>query len=654
MLATAATEEQNVHGVNLGKGWQRAALGVRGLDGVGGWAYLRAEMSQAPDSSRPLLSAVIIAFNEEANIGRCLDSLVGVVDEVLVVDSGSTDATVDLAQARGARVLYHAFEGHIQQKNWAWEQSQSEWILSLDADEALDDELREAVAGWRRDAALRQSAEGFVFNRLTQYCGHWVRHSGWYPDRKLRLWRRDWGAWGGENPHDRLILRPEGRVRRLPGDLLHYSYGSIEDHLRQLAYFSDIAAVAHVGRGGDAYGWGMRVLKAGFQWTKNWVLRGGWRDGWAGWQIARYSALATWEKYRKISDLLKVRRLGVERVHRVLVCRTDGLGDVVLSLPIARWLKENTEVEVTYCVAPYAADVAAACPDVDHVVRWEGERTIWVGRYDLAVVAFPDKEVVRALVREGIPVRVGTWRRRHTWRALTHGSWRSRKRSGWHEAWHGLELLESVRLVPGLAKPGRALPAPERMRGAGWVRLEAGELPVGAEQFFREGLRRVVLHPGSHGSAGNWDLERYRALADAMCCRGWDVLVTGTAKEREGMGALFFEAKSRPEQGQILDATGLFSVEGLMAVLARVDFVVAASTGPLHLAAALGTPVVGLYGDWAPVWPERWHPLGPHAQWKVTGGHTPTGGLDIPVEDVLNAIDGVDGLNGPRQDGGGR
>ncbi|MEY5043473.1 MAG: hypothetical protein RJA19_700 [Bacteroidota bacterium] len=598
-------------------------------------------MSRASESPRPLLCAVIIAFNEEANIGRCLDSLVGVVDEVWVVDSGSTDATVELARARGAHVLYHPFEGHIEQKNWAWEQSTAEWILSLDADEALDDRLRASILSWRGDEVLRNSAEGIVFNRLTEYCGHWVRHSGWYPDRKLRLWRRGWGAWGGENPHDRLMLRPEGRVARLSGDLLHYSYASIDDHLRQLAYFSDIAAVAHVARGGVAYGWGIRILKAGFQWTKNWVLRGGWRDGWAGWQIARYSALATWEKYRKIKDLDGVRRSGVERVKRVLVCRTDGLGDVLLSLPIARWLKENTEVEVSFCVAPYAVDVAAACPDVDHVVPWTGEGAAWGGRYDLAVVAFPDKSVVRALREAGIPIRVGTWRRLHTWGSLTHGSWRSRKKSGWHEAWHGLELLESVRLAPGMARPGKALPDPGAVQGAGWVRLNAGALPEGVADLFQPGRKRVVLHPGSHGSAGNWDLERYRALADALISRGWDVLVTGTAREREGMGLLFSEEETAPGHGTVVDVTGRLTVAGLIALLARVDAVVAASTGPLHLAAALGTPVVGLYGDWAPVWPERWHPLGPHAHWKVTGIHTASGGLDIPVADVLQAVEAI-------------
>ena len=141
----------------------------------------------------PSLSAVIIAFNEEHNLPRCLDSLEGIADEVLVVDSGSTDRTVSLAEERGARVLTHAFEGHIQQKNWAADQAAGEWLLSLDADEALSPELAASIRAWRADASAA-SVNGFRMNRLTSYCGEWVRHGGWYPDTKLRLWKAGHGA----------------------------------------------------------------------------------------------------------------------------------------------------------------------------------------------------------------------------------------------------------------------------------------------------------------------------------------------------------------------------------------------------------------------------------------------------------------------------
>ena len=136
---------------------------------------------------------------------HCLDSLEGIADEVLVVDSGSTDRTVALAEERGARVLNHAFEGHIEQKNWAAAQATGEWLLSLDADEALSPELAASIRAWRADASAA-AVNGFRMNRLTSYCGEWVRHGGWYPDTKLRLWKAGHAQWTGENPHDRLDM----------------------------------------------------------------------------------------------------------------------------------------------------------------------------------------------------------------------------------------------------------------------------------------------------------------------------------------------------------------------------------------------------------------------------------------------------------------
>ncbi|MEZ4917990.1 MAG: glycosyltransferase family 2 protein [Saprospiraceae bacterium] len=127
------------------------------------------------------LSAVIITYNEERNIGRCLDSLEGVADEIVVVDSFSSDQTEAICQAKGARFIPHAFEGHIQQKNYALDQANHALVLSLDADEALSDELRASVLA----AKSSLDFSGYFMNRLTNYCGTWVHHSGWYPDRKL-------------------------------------------------------------------------------------------------------------------------------------------------------------------------------------------------------------------------------------------------------------------------------------------------------------------------------------------------------------------------------------------------------------------------------------------------------------------------------------
>src|SRR3954465_7519353 len=148
------------------------------------------------------LSAVIITFNEEKNIARCLDSLIGIVDDVVVIDSFSTDKTEEICKSKGVRFIQHVFEGHIQQKNWAITQAKFPHILSLDADEALDETLKQSILllknNWQKD--------GYYMNRLTNYCGKWIRHCGWYPDKKLRLWDSRKGHWTGTNPHDKYEL----------------------------------------------------------------------------------------------------------------------------------------------------------------------------------------------------------------------------------------------------------------------------------------------------------------------------------------------------------------------------------------------------------------------------------------------------------------
>ncbi|MEY3398517.1 MAG: hypothetical protein RL220_1111 [Bacteroidota bacterium] len=244
------------------------------------------------------LSAAIITFNEEHNIGRCIESLKGVADEIVVVDSFSTDRTQEICEKAGARFIRNPFEGHIQQKNFALNQCTGDWILSLDADEALDDPLRESI----RMAIADETAEGFRMNRLTYYCGHWVKHCGWYPDTKLRLVRKGRAEWRGVNPHDRLDLISGADSGFLIGDILHYSYYTREDHLRQIEYFSGIASKELFQRG-KKISLVMMVVKVIAQFLKSYVFKLGFLDGMTGWNISRLSAFATWRKYTMLRNL---------------------------------------------------------------------------------------------------------------------------------------------------------------------------------------------------------------------------------------------------------------------------------------------------------------------------------------------------------------
>jgi glycosyltransferase involved in cell wall biosynthesis len=254
-------------------------------------------LTKPPYSPPTLLkiSAAIITKNEERNIGRCIDSLKGIASEIVVVDSFSTDGTRSICERAGVRFIEHPFEGHIQQKNFALDQCQNDWVLSLDADEALSEELRSSLL------MLNESPEisGYSMSRLTNYCGKWVYHCGWYPDTKVRLVKRTYARWTGVNPHDRLDLTNGSEAASLNGNILHYSYYSREDHLRQIEYFSEIASreLFVIGR---RTSWIMIVLKVVAQFIKTYIIKLGFLDGRTGWIIAQLSAYATYRKYYKL------------------------------------------------------------------------------------------------------------------------------------------------------------------------------------------------------------------------------------------------------------------------------------------------------------------------------------------------------------------
>lgn len=247
------------------------------------------------------LSAVIITFNEEKNIERCLTSLQGVVDEIIVVDSFSTDQTEAICKKFEVKFILHKFDGHIQQKNWAKDQANNDFILSLDADEALSDDLKESIKQVKQRGFDR---DGYSMNRLTNYCGKWIRHTAWYPDVKLRLFNRTRGTWGGTNPHDEFLLIKEGSKEHLKGDLLHYSFYTTEEHLIQIAKFSTIGAKALHAKGTRS-NWLKIVVKPIARFLKNYIVRSGFLDGKEGFAISKYSAYANYLKYQKLLKLQK-------------------------------------------------------------------------------------------------------------------------------------------------------------------------------------------------------------------------------------------------------------------------------------------------------------------------------------------------------------
>jgi glycosyltransferase involved in cell wall biosynthesis len=223
------------------------------------------------------ISACIITFNEADRIGDCLASL-AFCDEVVVVDSHSTDATRAIAASLGARVMARPFDGFRSQKQFAIEQATHDWVLCLDADERVSAELRAAIEAER--ARGFTTAAGYRFARLSEYFGKFLRHGNAYPDRVLRLFDRRRGGWRGTREvHEAASV--EGEVRTLRGDLIHYPYRSLEQQLTKTQRYARMMAEHDFARGKRAT-LGKLVLAPAWRFWRGYVLRGGFRDGWHG------------------------------------------------------------------------------------------------------------------------------------------------------------------------------------------------------------------------------------------------------------------------------------------------------------------------------------------------------------------------------------
>jgi glycosyltransferase involved in cell wall biosynthesis len=252
------------------------------------------------------ITAVIITHNEADRLPEALASLDGVCDEILVVDSYSTDETLAVARAQGARVVQHVFSDYSAQKNFANSLASCSWILSLDADERLSPLLVKEIRALKSIYEL--AASGFSFSRKTWYLGRFVTHSGWYPDRKVRLFARNKARWEGQ-VHERLVL--DGPVENLTGDLLHYTYRGIADHVARLNRYSTFLAQTIRTRSR------MRLLFKAmvspfFTFLRHYVLKAGFLDGFAGLVIALISSYGTALKYLKAYELV----MGTEQSER--------------------------------------------------------------------------------------------------------------------------------------------------------------------------------------------------------------------------------------------------------------------------------------------------------------------------------------------------
>ena len=243
------------------------------------------------------ISATIVTLNEQRSVARAIESL-RCADEIVVVDSGSTDRTREIAAGLGARVVEEPWRGYAAQKNFAAGCASFDWILSIDADESLSEELEGEISELK---TRTPDCAGYSMPRLAQYLGRWILHGGWYPDRKVRLYDRTQAKWAGAYVHESVTV--EGRVGRLDGKLLHFTCDSLSAHLRTLDRYTTLAARELIDRGVEVP---LRRLAVDPAWTfiRTWVIRRGFLDGPQGLAIAWMAALYTFLKYAKATTAL--------------------------------------------------------------------------------------------------------------------------------------------------------------------------------------------------------------------------------------------------------------------------------------------------------------------------------------------------------------
>jgi len=244
----------------------------------------------------PPISAAIITRNEATNIARAIRSL-DCADEILVVDSGSTDETVKIAAELGARTVTHPWEGFAAQNNFAVREASHDWILSLDADEELNDEARAAIRQWKRSTPR---AGAYRFARRARYLGRWILHSGWYPDWKIRLFHRDKARWTGEYVHESVVA--DSPAETLSGEIFHYTCDSLADHRKRIEFYTGLAAQEMFARGERA-SLTRRLLAPPWVFLHTYFFRLGVLDGIPGFLIAWMAARYVRRKYVKLAEL---------------------------------------------------------------------------------------------------------------------------------------------------------------------------------------------------------------------------------------------------------------------------------------------------------------------------------------------------------------
>ena len=246
------------------------------------------------------ISFCIITLNEEENIEALIKNIKPVADEIVLIDSGSEDNTVEIAKRLGAKVWFNQWIDYSTQKNFAITKAQNDWIFVLDADERLSDKLRENISKLKKQKDI--SVEGFLINRKAYYLGKYINHSGWYPDTKVRLFKKGTGTFYGKYVHEGFKF--EGKAVKLGGDLIHYSYKDIKDHIDRIKKYSYLSAL-RMKEDGKRFNLSRLIFNPLFGFLKHYIFKLGFLDGLHGFIIASLTSYYIFLKYIFLWEIVR-------------------------------------------------------------------------------------------------------------------------------------------------------------------------------------------------------------------------------------------------------------------------------------------------------------------------------------------------------------
>jgi len=549
------------------------------------------------------LSVIIITKNAAATIERCLKS-VKWANEIIILDSNSNDNTIQICKKYTQNVhSSNDWPGFGAQKNRALSLATQSFVLSIDADEWLTETLQQEI-----QAVLKQpKVDGYYLKRHNIYWGRILKYGNDGPEYLLRLFKRSRGKFTDVSVHERVVV--DGAKAKLANALLHEPYTSIKSWLDKMNRYSSLSAKQKLQAGKRTYLLQM-FYKSFWFFVRGYFLKLGILDGKSGLICAFLNGISTYFRYLKMyiaqTSSLRGNRsprdfVARDNVKKYLISRTDNIGDVILTLPLAGLLKQNDpSCEVWFLARNHVKDILSCANNVDGFISVDDNNPDISG-FNIFLNVDARYHSAKLAKKAKIKTRIGTSHRLYHWWTCNKLVNFNRKKSSLHEAQLNTKLLKPLGFNKNYSLAELAqyleLTAPASIKINPWLDTEKFNL---------------VCHPGSNGNTREWPIDHWKTLIETLPQDQFHIFITGTEKENER-----FKMLSKIKQPNVTHLMGKCSLMELTSLLAHCDGVVVGSTGPLHIAAALGVHTLGLFPPFQTANPKRWGPIGKQAEFLV-------------------------------------